>query len=204
ANPKVARGGNFAASITDGNSHTATHQLDDHGRLLTLTLPSTATQSFTRNSVGLPLTQTDLNGNTTSRTYDSSSHNVATEVGPDHLTVSYLYGNSTTVIANDPTSMVDGKGRTTLYDYDSSGELTATIQPDGTTLHNTYSGGLLASTVDALGHTTSYQHDSHRRVTGVVDALGNTTTYAYDLVNGTVTTVDPSGVTTVATYNKIG
>src|SRR5262249_34440232 len=152
------------------------------GRLLSVTLPSGASRSFTRNSAGLALTETDLNGNTTTRTYVTGTHNLQTEVGPDHLTISYGYGNSTTALANDVTSMVDGQGRTTLYDYDSSGELTATIQPDGTTLLNTYSGGLLATSADAFGHTTTYQHDSHRRVTGVVDAFGNTTAYAYDLV----------------------
>src|SRR5262249_408515 len=41
-NPTVGYDGNFAASIVDGNSHTATHQMDDHGRLLKVTLPSGA------------------------------------------------------------------------------------------------------------------------------------------------------------------
>jgi RHS repeat-associated protein len=189
----------FNAQITNGDGNTTTEYLDAYGRPLSIVSPTGATQSWTYDATtGMPLTYTDANGNVTTWTYVTDTRNVHTVVTPDNLTTTYDYGSTW----NTPTTVIDGYGRTTTYSYDgTTGQLLSTTYPDSSSTSNTYSGGLLQTSVDADGHTTFYYYDSHDEVTAVVDPDEHTTLYAYDLATGTVTTTQPSGETSVSTYN---
>src|SRR5439155_25857200 len=54
---------------------------------------------------------------------------------------------------------------------------------------------------DALGHRTSYQYDSHRRLQVAQDALNDLTTLGYDSTGNLNTTKDALGRVTTTTYD---
>ncbi len=56
-----------------------------------------------------------------------------------------------------------------------------------------WSNGLLQSTTDPLGHTTTYQYNSQRLMVNEIDPLGDRTTYTYDQAGNQITVEDPLG-----------
>jgi RHS repeat-associated protein len=191
--------GDGYAQLTDGDGNITKEYLDPFGRPLSIVSPLGATQSFTYDATtGMPLTYTDANGNVTTTSYVTGTRNPQTVVTPDNLTTTYEYGSTW----NTPTAVIDGYGRTTTYAFDATtGQLDSTTYPDGSSTSNTYSGGLLQTSVDARGNTTTYDYDSHNEVTAVIDPDHHTTLYAYDLAAHTVTVTQPGGETSVSTYN---
>jgi RHS repeat-associated protein len=61
----------------------------------------------------------------------------------------------------------------------------------------------VASTIDALGHITSYGYDALNRQLSVTDALNQTTSFAYDKVGDVVSVTDALGRTTSYTYDNL-
>jgi RHS repeat-associated protein len=163
---------------------------DEDNNVLTLTVvtdesgPDGWTTSFTYDSSGNKLTETDPLGNTNRWTYNRFSQ-VLTETNP--------------------------LGQTTSYTYDSNGNLLSTDSSIGI-IKQTYDRfGNINAIIDAEGQETKFEYDSFGRVTRQIDALGNPTTYTYD-ANGktlteTTTIATASGTRSLVkswTYNAEG
>nr|WP_284676673.1 RHS repeat-associated core domain-containing protein [Vibrio sinus] len=75
----------------------------------------------------------------------------------------------------------DGRGLTTTYVHNDSGQLITTIFPDGATEHRGYDEhGQLTTLTDADGHTTHTCFDEQGNLLRQTDALGRTTHIGYD------------------------
>ena len=140
--------------------------------------PAQGDVSFTYDSRGNLLTQTDSLGNTTTYTYESTFNRV--------------------------TSMPDPAGGATQYAYDTHGNLTKITDPDGNQT-NIAIGlfGLPLQVIDGANQTISYQYDVSGNLIGIQDPLGETTTFAYDSLFRPTQVTDPSGVPSFRTWDAL-
>jgi RHS repeat-associated protein len=163
----------------------------------TWTFVSRRTTTYVFNSGGQLISETNLDGYTT--------------------TLSYTGGLLS--------SVTDPEGRALTFTYNASGEITSVTGPTGLSYTYTYLSGNLASSTDPAGDTTSYTYstthelltvtdprgnvtltntyNSSGEVTSQEDALSHITTFSYAPgTNGAmVTTItDPTGEVTVDTY----
>ena len=167
----------------DPNGNQLTYTWDNNQNWTGTTDARGYTTSYTHDSNGNRLTETDPLGNTTTYTYDSANNKVAT--------------------------ITDQLGRVTRYEYDSYGNRTKIIRDYGGSLQNdmvlTYDGdGLLTSTTDPIGNTTTYTYDGYGNLIQVTDALGNATTYTYDVIGNKLAETDSRGYTTTYGYDLLG
>jgi RHS repeat-associated protein len=211
-------------SITDANGGTTSFQYDGAGHLLQQTDALGHVSSYTYDANGNQLTQTTTlttpSGARTlvsSTTYDAQGH-VLTETDAEGHVTTYQYDK-----AANKTAMIDALGHVTTYVYDDRGELTETINPDGTTTQTQYDaaghviaqideqGRKTAFTYDALGRkvtttnpdgtSTSTEYDAAGEVTAQVDELGKRTTFQYDAAGNQTSATDALGDTTASTYD---
>jgi RHS repeat-associated protein len=112
-----------------------------------------------------------------------------------------------------PTSIQDERGKTTSYQYDSSGRLTQVTQPEGNYVHYTYDsrgnvtlaeatpkGGSGAKIVASAVYPSSCSNSpTCNEPSSTTDERGNTTDYTYDSTHGGVLTVTLPAPTTGAT-----
>lgn len=191
-------------TITDPDGVVTEYEYDQYGNTTDVTFASgtsdEATKSWTYDSYGYFLTETDERGNTTTYTYDDL-HRVLTMTSPDPDGAGGVAATVTTYTYNSmlKVSSVDVNGRTTTYGYDSKGRLDEITEedPDG--------AGALTSP------ETSYTYDSSGNVLTETDPLGNVTTYGYtDGLLTSITLPDPDGAgglsapVTSYTYNAVG
>ena len=172
---------------------TTTNTYDSNSNVLSTSQPissSTATTSYTYNSFGEVLTDTDPLGNVTTNTYDAN-------------------GNLLTVTSPAPASGVAAS--VTTFAYNSLGELTQITDPLSHVSTMTYTtAGLIATITDAQSNVTTYAYDAHGNRTSVTDALGNVTTFAYDAGDRLITITYPpaqsggSSTTSTFTYDSRG
>jgi YD repeat-containing protein len=171
-----------------------TYGYDSQGRLSTVTTTlgsdtdnTTASYSTTytyQGTTDLIASVTQSDGTTVSYSYTEDAQGVdqvtgvTTGTGAAAQSVTFTYGtNSTTV--------TDGLGNATQYQYNAAGELTAVIAPtvNGVSPTTTYTydanGNLLTST-DPDGNVTSYSYDANGNLLSVEDGAGNTITYTYN------------------------
>jgi RHS repeat-associated protein len=166
--------------------NTATFTYDSTGNRLTETDPLGHTTSYAYNARNQLLTAKDALGNVTSNTYDANG-NLAS--------MKDARGNTTTYTNNSqglPTTIKDAQGNTTTLAYDSAGNLT--------------------SQTDALGNVSSFTYDangnkltqtvSRTKPGGTKETL--TTKYQYDGNNRLIKTTNPDGNFTQVVYNAIG
>jgi YD repeat-containing protein len=95
----------------------------------------------------------------------------------------------------------DSNGHTTVYSYDSQGNITSKVLPDqngGDTWNYTYNGfGEVLTVTDPLGHVTTNQYDSNGNLLSATtpspDGVlpGSTTTFTYDAHGELLTMTDP-------------
>jgi len=154
---------------------------------------------------GLPIIETDENGNQTLTTYDNAGRPTAVttqrESGVNDV-VRYGYdgtipGSAQTVAGQKGllTATVDGNGRTLLYGYDARDRVTTRIYPD--MQFNP------ANTVSALDRET-YTYDDEDNPLSKKDRSNATTNFVYDNAGQLTQTVYPTGTPTVYTYYPDG
>jgi RHS repeat-associated protein len=109
----------------------------------------------------------------------------------------------------------DAMGNTTLYDYDSSNNLTSkTVQVNSTTTATTKytynSFGEVLSMTDPLGYATSNTYDSKGNLLSVTTPApgngpsGSVTQFAYNALGELTTITDPLNNVTTLTYTSVG
>ncbi|MFJ6438288.1 RHS repeat-associated core domain-containing protein [Streptomyces sp. NPDC091416] len=126
---------------------------------------------------------------------------------------------------DQPTKATDPLGNTTLFGYDTDGNLQTATDPEGrkTTLtyapdgqvktvtdnagavtEYTYRNGDLVSAKDAEGRVSTQFTDAAGRATALTDTAGSLTTIAYDKLNQPRTVTDALGQTTGYDYDDNG
>ncbi|MFJ5535170.1 LamG-like jellyroll fold domain-containing protein [Streptomyces sp. NPDC093261] len=200
-------------SVTDALGHTTSYSYDSGGFLATVTDPDGNFTTTTYNTRGDALSRTtsDMHGDTTTSyaTYPASGTYGVTDPRNDEPT---SYADPRSVSATDTTYATD-------YAYDSYGHLLTSTDPDQHAVTKTYTAGteaaigggtepagLLASSKDPKGNTTTYAYDRAGDVAQVTSPSGLKTTYTYDNLGRRLTRTEtsdtyPAGVTTSYTYD---
>ncbi len=216
------------ATVTDGRTNTTTTTSDAHGNLIKTVgpSPSSVTTTASYNSTNDVTSETDGRTNATTYAYATGSDPAADyQVGQlksvtDRESGVTTFKYWTTTSSPTPPSTNVGllksaqnqRSKTTLFDYDASGNRTKITSPLGFKTTFTYdSSGRTLSVRDArgnvpvtpAGYLTQYTYDDTDHVLTVTDARGNVTTSAY-LDNGLLHTTqrtDVGSVTRTTTYD---
>lgn len=185
------------------------------------------TTTFSYDSSGNKITETDAQLYTTTLTYDVNG-NVLTEsrertvsgaLVTESTTFEYDELNRVTRVtdplsgiidtfydgAGNQIAAVDALGRLTEFEYDAYGRLTETIYPDLSTELKTYDpeGNLLSDT-DRLGRVTSFEYDAlNRLIKTTFDDLSFTQT-EYDAAGRVTAEIDARGNRTEFSYDAAG
>lgn len=221
------------SSVTDrrGNRTDYTYDTSCQGNLLEIDEPQLdpSTPRFATtweyDSKNNPTLRTDAKGYTTTWTYDATSNVRLSETREIDATTSattkWIYADS----ANPglPTRVVAPRGNTTgtpdttystLFGYDSSGNLTSATDADGSQTTYGYDAlGRRTSMVDPDGnvtggtpsqHTWTTAYDALDRVTSETDPLGHSTGYGYDGAGHRTSLTDKNSNVTSYTYDAAG
>jgi RHS repeat-associated protein len=106
-------------------------------------------------------------------------------------------------IDNRRETITDKLGNTTVYEYDSRGNVLRTVDAKGGVKTFTYDADDNVLTVtNAIGKTTTYTYDAAGHRTSETDPLGNVTRYTYDALGQVLTTADALGRVTTNVYNE--
>jgi RHS repeat-associated protein len=189
------------AIVTEGNGATATFDDTSSGYVpaeptnkgalavnsdgtYTVTLPNQTVQKFS--SSGQLTSESDLNGYTTSLSYNSAGRLIGV-TDPEGRTFTYGY------TGQDVTSISDGLGRMVSFTYDSSGNLVTATDVDGHTTHYGYGAGhLLTTWTNPDRDTVTNAYNASGQVASQTDPLGRVTKFAYDAAGTTITLPDGS------------
>ena len=134
--------------------------------------------SFTYDSAGNVLTETNGQGQTTTFTYDSMNRRL--------------------------TSM-DSSGKGSTFGYDAVGGLTSVEDSKGGITRFEYDAfGRITKTTDPFGNSESFVYDGNGNVVSRTDQNGDTTTYIYDVLNRLTNRHYPNGTSVEYRYNSEG
>ncbi len=164
----------------------------------TWTLTEDKREVLTFNASGMLTSEADLDGNTTTLSYNSNA-TLATVTDPAGRTLSFTYSGS------HISSISDSAG-TVSFSYDSVGDLASYTNITGGTWQFTYdSSHRLLQMTDPLGRITKNKYQSSGQVKQQADPLGRKTKFAYSGNNysaagGTTSVTDPLGVVTEYHY----
>ncbi|WP_241762332.1 hypothetical protein [Anoxybacillus flavithermus] len=118
----------------------------------------------------------EVGASLTSYTYDAKKNYVTKVTDPAGNTVSYTYD----AIGNQ-TSVTDGKGKTTSYEYNNNNQLTKVTDPNGNVTTYGYDGaGNRTSVTNAKNYTTNYTYNEWNQISSFKNPLNQTTSFAYD------------------------
>jgi YD repeat-containing protein len=171
---------------------------------------------------GLPLSETNANGQTTDYSLDEAGR-VAVVTRPAVMTES---GGGTPVLTRPVSytgydtfgAVVETKnpnGNVTVTAYDAAGRVDTVTMPNYTPPGSSTSitavssrdyndVGQLITETDPLGKTTNYLYDQLGRVARVTTAELGVVKYAYDLIGDRVSVTDPTGAVNASTYDYLG
>jgi len=169
--------------------------------LATLVKNADGTYSFTRKAreifdfaaSGRLSSIKDLNGYTTTLSYDSSDRLVSV-AEPAGRTLSWTWAGSRVA------QVVDSAGRTVDYGYDAAAQLTSVTDVTGGITRFSYLNGLMKTMTDPRGGVVTNTFDSSDRVVSQTDPLLRLTTFDYTSVPGSTKVTSPAGVVTLDTY----
>jgi RHS repeat-associated protein len=220
---------NRLATATDALGEMSTFTYEPRGYLSAASVPGPLTASYTRNGLGEIVSLVDANGNTWTRSYDSTGREIS-ETDPDGNTVSYTYDSRDRRITE--TSSV----ATVQYSYDAASNRTASVYSDNTSLAYTYdadnraTGGTgVTETLDALGFIVNsnglpdgrdrssrlnsitypggqvtYTYNNRGLLSQVSDWAGGNASFTYNAALQVTSIARSNGVTTTYTYDADG
>jgi RHS repeat-associated protein len=162
---------------TDALTHTTSYTYDTSGNMLTQT-DATGTITNTYNSFGEVLMRTDQMNGVTTNTYDAQGNLLTTN---------------------------DALNKTTTFTYDSHGQLlTVTDARNNVTTFGYDASGNLTGRTDALSNHADIGYDARGRFTSVTNALTQTTSYEYDLAGRLKKITYPDTTFVLFTYDLAG
>jgi RHS repeat-associated protein len=180
--------------ITDPSGNVYQYAYDSNGNLASVTYPGlTKSLSYTYDPTHRLTGGTDARGNPIPTTSYDANGRLSSVTDALGNTTSYAYStnsqnNTSTTTITYPAD-ANGNVGTAQMVYDSYGMLLSSTNPLGNTTTNTYNANHnLLSTTDPLGHMTSYTYDSN----------GNQTSITYPPTPGSTNT------TVSTTYNQYG
>lgn len=181
--------GAWTSSLPNQLYATLTHNTDG-----TWTFVRAARSIFTFSSSGQLVSESDLNGNITSLSYNGAGQ-LVTVRDQAGRTVTITYGaNGDVATASDPA------GNVTHYAYDGAGELTSVTDSTGAVTGYGYqTGHLLTTLTHPNGGVLTNSYDAAGQVTQQVDPLGRITDFSYG--SGSTTITEPNGSTTTENFD---
>jgi RHS repeat-associated protein len=185
-------------STTDPRGDVTTYTYDALGNGTSMTDALGHTTTYTYESTFNQVTSmTDPRGRTTIYTIDPSTGNLLQETDPNGGTQTRTYDSHGNVL-----TYTDRDGHTTRYTYSSTGDLIQVLDPLGHTTQMTYDPvGNMLSRTDALGHTSQMQYDGMNRLTQVTDPLSDTTIMQFDGEGNLTQITDRNGHATTMQYD---
>lgn len=152
-------------------------------------------ESFTYDSMGNVLTESDSNGRKTTYVYDNLNR-IIKKTDSYGKSESFKYDGNGNII-----EYIDKLGGKTISTYDNNNNLIGTSKG---TLHTskTYDNhDRVLSETDEQGLTVHYAYDAKGQKISETDAYGNKTTYVYDEVGHNIKTTDGKGNVTINEYD---
>ncbi len=136
---------------------------------------------------------------TTKHTYDSEGHVLSTTDPEGHV-------NTNTWDGSDLAAQTDARGHTIKYEYNSAGELTGVIGPDGAKeIAVTRDGEGKPTRIEHAGAGTyTYEYDGHGHPTQITSPAGVTEKIGYDANGYPATITGGAGQVTHLTYSPSG
>ncbi len=197
----INSGANISAAagvVTDALSRSTRHVLNGNGQLVQLQTGDGVTQAWTYNANFQPLRWTDGLGRVTSFAYNAGDQTSVTT--PDGATTTFQYDPS----LHEVTQIQDPLGRLQTFVYSGTGDLQVSVDAAGLRTTNTWSGGLLQSTTDPQGLTTSFVYDGQNDLIAVIEPTGLRTSFAYDAAGDRTSVTDPLGNITTTLFDAMG
>lgn len=190
----------WPSKITDGNGGETTYTYNSYGQILTETDALGHVTTYTYDPVFQKIaTKTDARGNTWTNTYDDNGNLIELR-DPLSCTTTFTWNS-----AGQMLTRTDGENNTWTYTYDDAGNQTSITNPDGEQSTFTYDDlGRMVTKTDFRGNTWTTTYDLLSRVTDIEDPDGNHQTFTYDGNGNRVTSTDPRGATTTFTYDVEG
>lgn len=191
-----------AATITNPTS-TTTMTFDTMGRVLTRTSNDKITSS-TYDITG-KLKRIDMpDGRFVTYTYNTGGQTVRVEDSMGNA-LTYAYDSKAQKSKEEVRDQADEIKRFISYEYDESGHLKKTIQPDASYEEQNYDEvGNLVSQINSMGQQTDYGYDALGRLTTVTSPGEVNTSYSYDSQNNLISVTDGEGRQTIFTYDDLG
>jgi len=160
------------------------------------------TTTYTHDALGNVTSVTQLSGTsnavTTSFTYTSDYNQLASVTDPLGHTTKFSYTNGCL------TQIVDALGHSSTIQCNGAGQPTTIQDTLGNTATFAYQGYDLQSVVDSLGNNINYVVDTLGRRIATRDALGNVTLTQYDTNDRVLSTTDALNQTTTLNYDGNG
>lgn len=184
-------------ALTDARGARLGLEFDPAGRVVAAGSPGAPGLAVERDEQGDPVAVTDARGTTRRAAYDHAGGLLRLE-DPDGVALFTRDARGALTSATDP------RGHTTAFGYDQEGDLVSTRTPTGrTTRYEHDAAGRVTAVVEesAGGATTRVEHDAADRVVRVVDPLGQATTVEYDAAGNRTAETDARGATTRFGYD---
>ena len=167
---------------TDGNGHTSRFEYNDYGDTTKVIDALGNTTIYTYDDRRNLLTTTDAKGNVTANTYRADNQLMTTTL-PTGAITSYVYDGNGFLQAMTKEDYYEGKAVNAVYDREA---------------------GLIKSTRDYKGNTTTVTYDSYGYPRTTTDREGKVTTYIYNAVGQLLSTIDQAGNKVSYEYDKRG
>lgn len=208
-----------AVSVREYDGTVTRNTYDKNGNILSLEKPDGSVITYTYDEYGQVTSLTDGNGNKTKFVYDGlekmtmtdANNNVSTyyydamgnlvnEVDPYGNEVKYIYSKAGKTLGVWKTGDIYEQ-----YLYDSNGNCTAIIDPEGEKSLYTYDqNNQMISAENPLGGVIKYTYDKNGNKISEKDPLGNVTKYKYNEKNQLVETTDAVGRKSATQYDEYG
>jgi RHS repeat-associated protein len=203
---RVARQYTVTQKFTTGRTVVGTY--DSDGFLRQQQIGTRSVRSLVRDGDKTELVANER-GLVTRTDYDAARNPLKISY-PDGTAVANTYD----AVYSNPLTRIDEIGVTTLFAYDSRGNLLSTTEAAGlpeqritTYTYDSYGQQLTRTQKGAtatLDATTTFAYDSYGNVSTVIDPLGHSTGYTYDVIGNAQTRKDARGNTWGRTFNGKG
>jgi RHS repeat-associated protein len=186
--------------LTDANSHTTQDLFDLRGRLTQETDALSNNTYDQRNAAGDVVREVDPLGRVTVNTY-STAEDLTQVTRADGSFDIYQYDPT----FHEVTQTTNSLGETSSATYNqTTGLLSSSTDAFGNSTSYVWANGRLQSETDPLGHTTLNRYDSDLRQIAQIDALGNWAQTGYDSNGNVASSTDALGYVALLVTNGRG
>ena len=181
---------------SDALGHITTYSYSYRGDLISVSSPS-GLKTFTYDSSGRRISQTDENNHTTSITYNNNDMVTKVTDALSNSVIDSFDADNNLIFATDK------NGNHTQFTYDTKDRLAGIVDARGGNRSFGYDvRDNLITVTDANGHTITYGYDAKKQLTSITNSLG-TTTFGYDAAGNKISETDATGNTKHYTYDAL-